>query len=173
MPDDGVISSDAEALRGYLATRDVPCPRCTFNLRGCTKPVCPECGEPIRLMVARSEALWKMRHLLVAVVIAQSLSFAIFSLQHLSIFVTNYKEMWSFAQMQLVLNAISIVTTMGVSASLAVVVATYVLRRKRRDGRAVSGLLLGFLLATAISIGWSLVYSLFLAVMWIGSSLTL
>jgi ABC-type glycerol-3-phosphate transport system permease component len=165
--------ADLDALRDYLATRDVPCPKCSFNLRGGTKPMCPECGEPIRLMVARSEALWTMRHLLVAVVAAQSLSFAIFSLQHLSILARNYKAMWSSAQTQLVLNSLSIAVTMGVAAGLVVVLATYVLKRKSSDGRAVSGLLLGFLLATAISIGWSLLYSLFLALTWLASSLTM
>ncbi len=165
--------ADLDALRDYLATRDVPCPKCGFNLRGCTKSLCPECGEPIRLMVARSDDLWTMRHLLVAVVAAQALSFAIFSLHHLSFFVANYKAVWSSAQMQLVLNAVSMTIMMGVAVSLTVVLTNYILRRKRMDVRAVSGLLLGFLLAMAISIGWSLLYSLFLALTWLASSLTL
>ena len=173
MPEDAVISADAEALRGFLATRDVPCPKCNFNLRGCTKPLCPECAEPIRLMVARSDGLWTMRHLLVAVVAAQSLSFTIFSLHHLSSFAANYNAMWSSARMQLVLNTVSMAVMMGVAVSLTVVLTKYILRRKRTDVRAVSGLLLGFLLAMAISIGWSLLYSLFLALTWLANFFTL
>ncbi len=34
-------------LRRYLADRDVPCPRCEYNLRGLKSDTCPECGEPL------------------------------------------------------------------------------------------------------------------------------
>lgn len=42
-----------ELVRSYLADRDVPCPGCTYNLRGVETPVCPECGRTIELTIAR------------------------------------------------------------------------------------------------------------------------
>lgn len=49
------IPSDpaAESLRLYLASRDVPCPRCGYNLRGSTSSSCPECGKPLVIAVQR------------------------------------------------------------------------------------------------------------------------
>lgn len=35
---------EARRLRTLLADRDVPCPKCGFNLRGITCGACPECG---------------------------------------------------------------------------------------------------------------------------------
>ncbi len=35
----------------FLRERDVPCPRCSYNLRNLTKPICPECQEPLVLKV--------------------------------------------------------------------------------------------------------------------------
>lgn len=40
-------------LQVYLATADVPCPGCGYNLRGVTDSACPECGEPLRLDLQR------------------------------------------------------------------------------------------------------------------------
>jgi len=40
---------DANLLRQYLGSRDVPCPHCQYNLRNLTNDVCPECGEQITL----------------------------------------------------------------------------------------------------------------------------
>jgi predicted RNA-binding Zn-ribbon protein involved in translation (DUF1610 family) len=37
----------AEILREYLATRDVPCEGCGYNLRGALDVFCPECGRVI------------------------------------------------------------------------------------------------------------------------------
>jgi DNA-directed RNA polymerase subunit RPC12/RpoP len=39
--------ADAELLRSYLAERDVPCPKCGYNLRGVEQSKCPECGSAI------------------------------------------------------------------------------------------------------------------------------
>lgn len=39
----------AEALRRFLAVRDVPCPGCDYNLRGLEGDRCPECGLGLRL----------------------------------------------------------------------------------------------------------------------------
>jgi hypothetical protein len=44
-------TEDAELLGIYLATRDVPCPRCRYNLRGLTVTRCPECGQELSVLV--------------------------------------------------------------------------------------------------------------------------
>lgn len=44
---------DPEAVRRFLAARDVPCPACSYNLRGLAALVCPECGIPISMDVLR------------------------------------------------------------------------------------------------------------------------
>ncbi|MEO1716445.1 MAG: hypothetical protein AAFR76_04975 [Planctomycetota bacterium] len=38
---------DADQIKAYLADRDVPCPRCGYNLRGVADPTCPECAGEI------------------------------------------------------------------------------------------------------------------------------
>jgi len=42
-------------LRSYLADRDEDCPMCSYNLRGLTGPMCPECGEGLRMRVSLCE----------------------------------------------------------------------------------------------------------------------
>jgi predicted RNA-binding Zn-ribbon protein involved in translation (DUF1610 family) len=42
-------------LRSYLADRDEDCPMCSYNLRGLTGPMCPECGEALRMRVSLCE----------------------------------------------------------------------------------------------------------------------
>jgi hypothetical protein len=50
--------ADANAmLVGFLQHRDVHCPRCDYNLRNATHPVCPECGEPLLLRVGLERAI--------------------------------------------------------------------------------------------------------------------
>jgi hypothetical protein len=45
-------SDDERAmLLAFLADRDVHCPRCDYNLRSLSQPVCPECREELRLTV--------------------------------------------------------------------------------------------------------------------------
>ncbi len=36
-------------VRAYLADRDLACPRCRYNLRGCAGTACPECGLVLTL----------------------------------------------------------------------------------------------------------------------------
>lgn len=46
--DEGKVQARAAALlREYLATRDVPCEGCGYNLRGAQDVFCPECGAVI------------------------------------------------------------------------------------------------------------------------------
>jgi hypothetical protein len=42
-------------LTAYLAERDVPCPRCGYNLHGLINGRCPECGDDLRLRVTPVE----------------------------------------------------------------------------------------------------------------------
>jgi hypothetical protein len=43
---------DASYLIDWLSARDAQCPLCQYNLRGLTRPVCPECGNHLRLTVS-------------------------------------------------------------------------------------------------------------------------
>lgn len=40
---------DDDIIPLILKGRDVPCPRCSYNLRGAANAVCPECGERLYL----------------------------------------------------------------------------------------------------------------------------
>ncbi len=43
---------DADGLLlAFVRDRDATCPRCGYNVRNLTKPVCPECEEPLLLKV--------------------------------------------------------------------------------------------------------------------------
>jgi hypothetical protein len=50
---------DITLLREYLAARDAPCPRCGYNLRGLTDPVCPECGGLLLMSMLADRPLWR------------------------------------------------------------------------------------------------------------------
>jgi len=45
------MADDTAALHAFLATREVGCPNCNYNLRGVSTPSCPECGLLLRLTV--------------------------------------------------------------------------------------------------------------------------
>jgi hypothetical protein len=42
---------EVDLLLRFVHERDVLCPRCGYNLRNLTQPVCPECREPLALKV--------------------------------------------------------------------------------------------------------------------------
>lgn len=44
-----------ELIAVFLAGRDVPCPRCGYNLRGLERARCPECERPLTLRVEPAE----------------------------------------------------------------------------------------------------------------------
>ncbi len=50
---DKPASDETELLLRFVAHRDHACPRCGYNLRNLTQPVCPECGEALKLTVGR------------------------------------------------------------------------------------------------------------------------
>ena len=47
------MSNDADdaSLVQFVATRDAPCPVCSYNLRGLQAAKCPECSAPLHLQV--------------------------------------------------------------------------------------------------------------------------
>ena len=53
MTDEAPVENEEETrlLAGFLATRDVKCPLCGYNLRGLTSGRCPECGGPLTVGV--------------------------------------------------------------------------------------------------------------------------
>lgn len=51
-----VEEGDTAVLLRYLATHDVACPLCKYNLRGLVVPRCPECGKQIKLMVGLTDS---------------------------------------------------------------------------------------------------------------------
>ncbi len=51
-PGDQTAPTDADGLLlDFVRDRDVTCPRCGYNLRNLTKPVCPECRHDLVLAV--------------------------------------------------------------------------------------------------------------------------
>src|SRR5262245_57156238 len=44
-------ADEAALLLRFVHERDVRCPRCDYNLRNLTQPVCPECREELHLSV--------------------------------------------------------------------------------------------------------------------------
>ncbi len=51
-PGDQTAPMDADRLLlDFVRDRDAACPRCGYNVRNLTKPVCPECEEPLLLKV--------------------------------------------------------------------------------------------------------------------------
>ena len=43
---------NARFLAAYLADHGAKCPNCRFELRGLKSPVCPECGDPLVLLLS-------------------------------------------------------------------------------------------------------------------------
>jgi hypothetical protein len=55
--------AEADALRRFLAERDVACPGCEYNLRGLVGPRCPECDralEPAELQLKPNPAAFAL-----------------------------------------------------------------------------------------------------------------
>lgn len=44
-------ADEVDRLLAFLAGRDVPCPRCGYNLRDLSRPQCPECRHDLALAV--------------------------------------------------------------------------------------------------------------------------
>ncbi len=56
--------TDTELLTAHLASRDVPCPKCQYNLRGVADGRCPECGAVLQLSISNDQVIlrriWKI-----------------------------------------------------------------------------------------------------------------
>ena len=50
-PSDEDRADETGLLLQFLHNRDASCPRCGYNLRNLTRPVCPECEQPLSLRV--------------------------------------------------------------------------------------------------------------------------
>lgn len=48
-------SSEGDLLRAWLASHDVECPVCRYNLRATVTRTCPECGAHLRLRAGSSD----------------------------------------------------------------------------------------------------------------------
>jgi hypothetical protein len=53
--EDKPIEVEEMGLAHFLASRDVPCPSCDYNLRGLKGDVCPECSQRLVLRVGLAE----------------------------------------------------------------------------------------------------------------------
>ena len=51
--EEGSSESGGDLLLEFLRRRTIRCPKCDYNLRDLTRPVCPECGEELTLTVGR------------------------------------------------------------------------------------------------------------------------
>jgi hypothetical protein len=67
-------AEDSALLRDFLAQRDIACPVCSYNLRGLSRPVCPECSAPLHLRVG-SDNLRLGPWLLAVIALALALGF--------------------------------------------------------------------------------------------------
>lgn len=56
----------ADELMTFLASRDVECPSCRFNLRGLTTNRCPECNTLLELTIGKTHSLRRLRIWLLA-----------------------------------------------------------------------------------------------------------
>jgi YcxB-like protein len=45
---------EPDRIARFLKDRDLPCPNCRYNLRGCASTACPECGAPLTLQQLRA-----------------------------------------------------------------------------------------------------------------------
>ncbi len=52
--------TNCDQLRAYLASRDVPCPKCRHCLRGVRDPRCPECGTELDVWMLHDRRGWLM-----------------------------------------------------------------------------------------------------------------
>ena len=69
-----IADQETDLLRTLVAARDLPCPVCSYNLRGLARPVCPECSAPLHLRVG-SDNLRLGPWLLAVIALALALGF--------------------------------------------------------------------------------------------------
>lgn len=80
-------------LGQFLADRDVPCPRCRYNLRGVASEACPECGWALILML-RDRGLARYARLALAMAFLwASLVGGFISVQSWKLIDTQYRDL--------------------------------------------------------------------------------
>ena len=67
------VKDETELLLRFVAHRDHACPKCDYNLRNLTRPICPECGEELKLTVGRRKFRDSLLFLLLAPCIFSSI----------------------------------------------------------------------------------------------------
>ena len=75
--------SEPVLLKQFLATRDIPCPVCGYNLRGISSAKCPECGRSLELRVVSGDlrvTAWLVALLSAALPLGASALFSIIGL---------------------------------------------------------------------------------------------
>src|SRR5215471_11172765 len=75
-----------ELLLMFVHDRSVPCPRCGYDLRALTQPRCPECREPLKLVVGRAH----VQHLWFLLTIAPGIFSGILSILMVGVVVWQY-----------------------------------------------------------------------------------
>ncbi|MEO0474543.1 MAG: hypothetical protein AAF085_01050 [Planctomycetota bacterium] len=95
---DTEVLDDDTALLDYAATRDLACPACGYNLRMINKPVCPECGLPLKLTVGSDKPFkraWAIALCLNAMIAGMGLFFLLATLaEEAPRFDTFYVYIW-------------------------------------------------------------------------------
>jgi len=86
-----------QALRLFMASRDVPCPHCGYNLRDLARARCPECGGRVTLsLIQRSPFCKHRRPLLIAFAVLLALNGIGASYQWLT--TSESRRAWNLAQ---------------------------------------------------------------------------
>ena len=83
MDQDSPPPTDTQLLHALLASRDVACPVCAYNLRGIESGNCPECGANLELRVGSMDlklGLWLTALLCVALPLGFVSIYAVYSL---------------------------------------------------------------------------------------------
>jgi hypothetical protein len=90
----GEPSDATQLLLAFVRDRDVSCPRCAYNLRNLTRPICPECGETFTLRVGAERPVFGLLLLTMAPGIFSGIAAVIFGLEMLVYPKAHPPEMW-------------------------------------------------------------------------------
>lgn len=96
-------------LDHFIATNEVPCPSCNYNLHGLTGGRCPECGQVLELTVGLQKPLigpWVMTLVAVALAAGEGLAEVGYFLMDalISQDMSNYTPIWTLVTVIMVLH---------------------------------------------------------------------